>query len=166
MVGGMEPKELLRRRQSILSKPGLLFWPFLLAVAAWVAKGLWPDDIHTAIPLVLTGLMLILWLVAWIVARTNTYVVFEDTVFHQRKFISRSTSEVRIGVVRSIGVNQSLYGRLLRIGDVIFKSAGDDEDVTFVGAPDPEGIKRTVQQQQSAMERRARVDGVNVETQA
>jgi uncharacterized membrane protein YdbT with pleckstrin-like domain len=163
--GGME-RELLRRRQSILSKGQLMFWPLLLAVLAWILKILLPDDVHVTVPLVVTGLMLVAWLVAWIAARTNTYVVYADRVFAQQKFISRATSEVRVAVVRSINVSQSLYARLFRIGDVVFKSAGDEEDVVFKGVPDPEGIKRVVQQQQSKSERRGREEQVVAEIEA
>jgi uncharacterized membrane protein YdbT with pleckstrin-like domain len=156
----MESKELIRKHESYWASPRLIFWPLLATALAWVLRVVIGDGLHTMIPTIVTAISVACWLVAWIIARTHTYIVFEDTVFAQIKFISRTTSEARIAVVRSIGIHQSLYQRLFRIGNVVFKSAGDDEDVIFEGIHDPEGTKRLVQQQQNSLERKREESGV------
>ena len=149
----MEPKELIRKRQTIWNYPALLFWPSLAIIGVWVLKVLIGGDLHILIPVIATAIAAQFWFVAWIKARMMTYVVFEDTVFAQKKLLSRHTYEARIARLRSIDIRQTLYQRLLGIGDVIFKSAGDLDDVLYRGIRDPEGVKRVVQKQQAAMEK-------------
>ena len=63
--------------------------------------------------------------------------------------------EIRIRDIRAINVRQPVLKRIMRIGDIGFSSsAGDEEEVVFIGVANPEVVKTEVRRRQDADERR------------
>ncbi len=64
----------------------------------------------------------------------------------ERGIVMRSTSEVLHSHVRNLRITQSIWQRIVGIGDVeIDSAAGDGQaDITIRNVPDPDGIKRLV----------------------
>ena len=120
----------------ILAIPGLII---LLKNTFWETMGFGEM-------LIFTGVLLLFPAYAWLRTRFYTYVVRNDAVYCRKGLLSRDSNEIRIADIRAINVRQSLSARILRVGDIGFSSAaGDEEEVTFMGVPDPIGVKKLVQ---------------------
>ncbi|WP_299315002.1 PH domain-containing protein [uncultured Halomonas sp.] len=87
-------------------------------------------------------------LVQWIYQRyVRTYRITSDAVEECVGIIARATRKVQLQHVRSVGLRQSIVGRLFGIGDLEFASAGTGEiDIRFQGIRHPARIRQTIQQ--------------------
>jgi uncharacterized membrane protein YdbT with pleckstrin-like domain len=75
------------------------------------------------------------------------YTVDAVNIESRRGIIARNVSSIRIADVRNINVKQSLFERILFIGDVEFSSAGTaGVEVVFKGISRPMRIKQKVQE--------------------
>lgn len=93
----------------------------------------------------LVALLWMLWLFVlghrWDRLRITTHRTIDE-----RGIVMRSTSEVLHVHVRNLRITQSIWQRIVGIGDLeIDSAAGDGEaDITIRNVPDPDGIKRLV----------------------
>ena len=73
---------------------------------------------------------------------SNKFTVGENRVHSQRGIISRSQQSVKIKDLRSVELNQSVFQRILRVGDLAFYSAGSSSaEVKFVGIESPLALR-------------------------
>ncbi len=74
-------------------------------------------------------------------------VITDNGVDRQTGIVSRKTTSLRFSDIRSIGLSQTLFQRLLGIGALEFSSAGSDGvDIRFDNLPNPVIIKERIQQ--------------------
>ncbi len=74
-------------------------------------------------------------------------VITDNGVDRQTGILSRKTTSLRFRDIRSIGLSQTLFQRLLGIGALEFSSAGSDGvDIRFDNLPNPVIIKQRIQQ--------------------
>lgn len=86
-------------------------------------------------------------LAVWLRRRGRRYRLTSQRAVMEVGFISRRTSEVEVGDIRSINLQQSLAQRLLGLGDVeISSSAGEGIEVTFQGIAGAARVKEKVRQ--------------------
>ena len=79
------------------------------------------------------------------------YSVTPETIESRHGIIARNISSIRVRDLRNVNLKQSLFQRILRIGDLEFSSAGGSGiEVTFFGIPDPMEVKKQVQTLQGA----------------
>lgn len=143
----MENNDLLVRHPSLRNSLALVVWP-ILAIPGLIIllKNTFWEEMPFLWMLIFTGVLLLFPAYAWLKTRFYTYVVRNDAVYCRKGLLSRDSNEIRIADIRAINVRQSLSARILRVGDVGFSSAaGDEEEVTFAGIPDPIGVKKLVQ---------------------
>ena len=77
------------------------------------------------------------------------YTIDNETIESREGVIARKVKSIRIRDLRNINVNQSLWQRLVRVGDVEFSSAGGSGiEVTFRGVDDPLEVKALAQRMQ------------------
>lgn len=91
------------------------------------------------------------YLVAVVVYRRYSwaYTIDGETVESREGIIARKVKSIRVQDLRNINVNQSLWQRLLGVGDVEFSSAGGSGiEVTFLGVDDPLSVKALAQRMQ------------------
>ncbi|MEE4383734.1 MAG: PH domain-containing protein [Pseudomonadales bacterium] len=113
----------------------------VLVTAGGLAKlDLWPR-VGAAALLVLAVLLL---LGAVLGRLSNKYTVGDGRVTQHSGIVSRRQHSVRIRDLRSIELTQSLFQRLIGIGDLHFYSAGDRAEVRFSGIPDPAGLRARI----------------------
>jgi uncharacterized membrane protein YdbT with pleckstrin-like domain len=77
----------------------------------------------------------------------TTYTITDRRLNIRRGIISREVQETRLERVQNVNYKQSLYQRLMQIGDVDFDTAaGDDYNFVFAGVADPSDVVHRVDQ--------------------
>jgi uncharacterized membrane protein YdbT with pleckstrin-like domain len=76
----------------------------------------------------------------------TTYTITTRRLNIKRGIVSREIQETRLERVQDVNYSQSIYQRIMQIGDVDFNTAatGSDYDFVFYGVADPEGVVRRV----------------------
>ena len=86
-------------------------------------------------------------LVGFIRRVTTTYTITNRRLNIKRGLISREVQETRLERVQNVNYNQSLYQRIMQIGDVDFDTAGtSDYDFVFAGVANPADVVHRVDQ--------------------
>ena len=74
--------------------------------------------------LLIAGVGLVIWIIAWIKLRSTELAVTNKRVIAKFGFISRDTIEISLARIESVQVSQSVMGRLLGYGTIVFSGAG------------------------------------------
>ena len=76
----------------------------------------------------------------------TTYTITTRRLNIKRGIVSREIQETRLERVQDVNYSQSVYQRLMQIGDVDFNTAasGGDYDFIFYGVADPGGVVESV----------------------
>jgi uncharacterized membrane protein YdbT with pleckstrin-like domain len=104
------------------------------------------DDNGTAFLVILV--VVALTVVAGFVKRVaTTYTITNRRLNIKRGIVSREIQETRLERVQNVNFRQSVYQRLMQIGDVDFDTAAtDDYNFVFAGVADPEDVVHAVDQ--------------------
>jgi membrane protein YdbS with pleckstrin-like domain len=97
---------------------------------------------------------------AWLVSRyvrwaSTRLVVTNCRVIERRGVLARRGREIPIDALSDIGYRQTLFGRMIGLGDVVLESAGKHSQEVFPDLPHPAAIHNQIYQQLEA--RRSRV---------
>ena len=77
----------------------------------------------------------------------TTYTITNRRLNIKRGIISREIQETRLERVQNVNYRQSVYQRLMQIGDVDFDTAAtDDYNFVFVGVANPAEVVHSVDQ--------------------
>jgi uncharacterized membrane protein YdbT with pleckstrin-like domain len=77
----------------------------------------------------------------------TTYTITDRRLNIKRGIVSREVQETRLERVQNVNYSQSVYQRVMQIGDVDFDTAaGDDYNFVFAGVADPGDIVHRVDQ--------------------
>jgi len=77
----------------------------------------------------------------------TTYTITNRRLNIKRGIVSREIQETRLERVQNVNFRQSVYQRLMQIGDVDFDTAaGDDYNFVFAGVADPGDVVHSVDQ--------------------
>ena len=77
------------------------------------------------------------------------YTINSETIESREGLIARKVKSIRVQDLRNINVNQTLFQRIVGVGDVEFSSAGGSGiEVTFRGVDDPLQVKAQAQRMQ------------------
>lgn len=74
--------------------------------------------------LLVAGVGLVILIIAWIKKRSTELAVTNKRVIAKFGFISRDTIEINLARIESVQVSQSVMGRLLGYGTIVFSGAG------------------------------------------
>jgi uncharacterized membrane protein YdbT with pleckstrin-like domain len=86
-------------------------------------------------------------LVGFIKRVATTYTITNRRLNIKRGIFSREIQETRLERVQNVNYQQSVYQRLMQIGDVDFDTAAsDDSSFVFYGVADPSGVVHRVDQ--------------------
>lgn len=78
---------------------------------------------------------------------STTYTITDRRLNIRRGIVSREVQETRLERVQNVNYQQSIYQRLMQIGDVDFDTAaGDDYNFIFAGVADPGDVVHRVDQ--------------------
>jgi uncharacterized membrane protein YdbT with pleckstrin-like domain len=77
----------------------------------------------------------------------TTYTISDRRLNIKRGIVSRKVQETRLQRVQNVNFEQSVYQRIMQIGDVDFDTAaGDDYNFVFAGVAEPEEVVQQVDQ--------------------
>jgi len=77
----------------------------------------------------------------------TTYTITDRRLNIRRGIVSREVQETRLERVQNVNYKQSLFQRLVQVGDVDFDTAaGDDYNFVFAGVADPQDVVHRVDQ--------------------
>ncbi len=77
----------------------------------------------------------------------TTYTITDRRLNIRRGIVSREVQETRLERVQNVNYKQSVYQRLVQVGDVDFDTAaGDDYNFVFAGVADPQDVVHRVDQ--------------------
>ncbi len=111
------------------------------AIAALLATG------AGTVFLIVLALIVLTVLVGFVRRAATTYTITSRRLNIRRGVVSREIQETRLERVQNVNCRQSLYQRLMRIGDVDFDTAAsDDYNFVFAGVADPNEVVQRVDQ--------------------
>jgi uncharacterized membrane protein YdbT with pleckstrin-like domain len=94
--------------------------------------------------LVIVGLTV---LIGFVKRVATTYTITDRRLNIKRGIVSREVQETRLERVQNVNFSQSVYQRVVQIGDVDFDTAaGDDYNFVFAGVANPEQVVESVDQ--------------------
>lgn len=117
----------------------------VLSVAAIIAVGVSVDspEVWYAI-----GGIVLLWLIValpqWIKWWFTHYVVTNERIIVRRGFVARQGKEIPLEVINDVSFSQSVIERLLRSGDLLIESAGEQGQSRYTDIPDPERVQSAI----------------------
>jgi len=86
-------------------------------------------------------------LIGFVKRVSTTYTITNRRLNIKRGIVSREVQETRLERVQNVNYQQSVYQRLVQIGDVDFDTAaGDDYNFVFAGVADPGDVVHRVDQ--------------------
>ncbi len=127
-------------------KSMLLFylkWTVLSVIPA-IAGILFDWHVALLVGITVAGLLLTL-LIGWIKRATTRYMLTDRRIHTRTGLVSRSEHSTHVDRIQNVSVHQSIFHRMLGIGDVDWDTAGTDEaeaDFTFRGVDDPSQLVR------------------------
>jgi uncharacterized membrane protein YdbT with pleckstrin-like domain len=122
----------------------------LLSVAAGIvvalATRIFGDDVNSGLVFVIVLVAMVLTVLIGFLKRVATTYTITDRRLHiKRGIISREVQETRLERVQNVNYNQSLFQRVVQVGDVDFDTAGSgDYSFSFDGVADPEQVVQKV----------------------
>jgi uncharacterized membrane protein YdbT with pleckstrin-like domain len=97
--------------------------------------------------LVILAVLAITVLVGFVKRVATTYTITDRRLNIKRGIISREIQETRLERVQNVNYSQTVYQRLMQIGDVDFDTAAtDDYNFVFAGVADPGEVVHAVDQ--------------------
>jgi uncharacterized membrane protein YdbT with pleckstrin-like domain len=117
----------------------------LIAAVAGVIAALVSDEGVTF--LVVLVILALTVLIGFIKRVTTTYTITDRRLNIGRGIVSREVQETRLERVQNVNFQQSVFQRLVQIGDVDFDTAaGDDYNFVFAGVAEPADVVHRVDQ--------------------
>jgi uncharacterized membrane protein YdbT with pleckstrin-like domain len=97
--------------------------------------------------LIVLAIVALTVLIGFVKRVATTYTITDRRLNIKRGIVSREVQETRLERVQNVNYNQSVYQRIMQIGDVDFDTAaGDDYNFIFSGVADPENVVHRVDQ--------------------
>ncbi len=94
------------------------------------------------------GLGLLFLLYWYIKTRATSLTVTEHDLLYERGILSKERLAVSLRHVRSVQVNQSFINRILGVGEIEIKTAGDEPEFTVRDLPDPHRVREAISRAQ------------------
>ncbi len=118
----------------------------LVAAIVGVLAKLFDASSATVFLIVLVSIGLTV-LIGFVKRVATTYTITDRRLNIKRGIVSREIQETRLERVQNVNYKQSVYQRLMQIGDVDFDTAaGDDYNFVFSGVADPGDVVHRVDQ--------------------
>ena len=95
------------------------------------------------------GLGLLLLLYWYIKTRATALTVTEHELLYEKGILSKERLAVSLRHVRSVQVNQSFINRILGLGEIEIKTAGDQPEFTVTDLPNPHEIREAISRAQA-----------------
>jgi uncharacterized membrane protein YdbT with pleckstrin-like domain len=94
------------------------------------------------------GLGLLILLYWYIKTRATSLTVSDHELLYEKGILSKERLAVSLRHVRSVQVNQSFIDRILGVGEIEIKTAGDEPEFTVSDLPDPHEVREAISRAQ------------------
>lgn len=125
-----------------------LIWPVFVSVIALVGVIVIAVRAEGAWMWVGLAVVVAIWLVLFTPRFTQWffthYIITNERLIVRRGMFSRHGKEIPLEVMNDATFTQTFWERLLRSGDLIIESAGEQGQSHFSDIPDPEGIQSEI----------------------
>ena len=147
------PRKLLNDDEDIILDLHPHWWslvgPILATVAASaVAVLLVRSDLDAVVAewlvLALVVVSLLWLLVRYVKWRTTHFVLTTDRLIHRSGVLSKQGREIPLERINDLTVNQSLFERMIRAGDVLIESGGERGQSLLGDLPNPFGVQNAI----------------------
>ena len=95
------------------------------------------------------GLGLLILLYWYIKTRATSLSVTEHALLYEKGILSKERLAVSLKHVRSVQVNQGFINRILGVGTIEIKTAGDEPEFTVDDLPDPHQVREAISRAQA-----------------
>lgn len=117
----------------------------IAAIVGVVAKLVGASD--AAVFLAVLAIVALTVLIGFVKRVATTYTITNRRLNIKRGIVSREIQETRLERVQNVNYRQTIYQRLMQIGDVDFDTAAtDDYNFVFTGVADPGDVVHSVDQ--------------------
>jgi len=121
--------------------------PSWRAILGFYLKGILIAAVLAAIAKLAGASSTVVFLIVLVLIALTVLVGFNRRLNIKRGIVSREIQETRLERVQNVNYRQSVYQRLMQIGDVDFDTAAtDDYNFIFVGVGDPADVVHSVDQ--------------------
>lgn len=96
----------------------LLFILLLISVVGIVGLGIW-----------------------WIKCKGERLAVSDSEILMERGLLSKQRTQLALSSVRTVRISQSIFQRMLGVGNIEIFSAGDYAEIAIRGMPDPNRVR-------------------------
>lgn len=97
--------------------------------------------------IVLSAAWLLVRFTKW---RTTNFVITSDRVIFRQGVIAKSGIEIPLGRVNNVNFNQTMFERILRAGDLLIESGGEDGQQRFTDIRNPQAVQNLLHAQVEA----------------
>jgi len=94
------------------------------------------------------GIGLLILLYWYIKTRATALTVSDHELLYEQGILSKERLAVSLRHVRSVQVNQSFINRILGVGEIEIKTAGDEPEFTVRDLPDPHQVREAISRAQ------------------
>lgn len=160
------PQRLLNDGEEVALDIHPHWWYFAKSVAALVVTGAlflwafvalgdggWRDAVTLALGVL--ALASLVWVgVRWLMWRTTHFVITSDRVIARSGVLAKRGIEIPLERVNNISFAQSIFERLIKAGDLLIESGGEDGQQRFTDIRRPDEVQNLIQSQMDENERR------------
>ena len=102
-----------------------------------------------------TAIVSLLWLgVLWLAWRTTHFVITSDRLIARKGIIAKSGIEIPLERVNNVSFNQSIFERVIKAGDLLIESGGEDGQQRFTDILRPDEVQNLIHLQVEENQRR------------
>lgn len=102
-----------------------------------------------------TAIVSLLWLgVRWLAWRTTHFVITSDRLIARKGIIAKSGIEIPLERVNNVSFNQSIFERVIKAGDLLIESGGEDGQQRFTDILRPDEVQNLIHLQMEENQRR------------
>jgi uncharacterized membrane protein YdbT with pleckstrin-like domain len=94
------------------------------------------------------GIGLLILLYWYIKTRATALTVTDHELLYEKGILSKERLAVSLRHVRSVQVNQGFINRILGVGTIEIKTAGDEPEFTVQDLPDPHEVREAISRAQ------------------
>ena len=95
------------------------------------------------------GLGLLILIYWYIKTRATALTVTDHQLLYEKGILSKERLAVSLRHVRSVQVNQGFVNRILGVGTIEIKTAGDEPEFTVEDLPDPHEVREAISRAQA-----------------
>lgn len=109
-----------------------------------------PFGFVASVLLVAVGVGIVILLTWYLRCKSTRLELRGSDLILEQGLLSKTTTEVNVGSIRTVKVHQSFFNRVLGVGTIEVYTAGDLPEISVRGLPDPQHLRDLINSQQES----------------